>query len=79
MRLGFSPDFGFIGIAVALLARNHPLAILLTAFLFGALHKGAADLDIETEFVTRDLSLVIQALVILCVSVAVAFQRKRRK
>jgi simple sugar transport system permease protein len=79
MRLGFSPDFGFIGIAVALLARNHPLAILLTAFLFGALHKGAADLDIETEFVTRDLSLVIQALVILCVSVSVAFQRKRRK
>lgn len=76
MRLGFSPDFGFIGIAVALLARNHPLGILLTAFLFGALHKGAADLDIETDLITRDLSLVIQALVILCVSMAVAFRRK---
>ncbi len=78
MRLGFSPDFGFIGIAVALLARNHPLGILLTGFLFGALHKGAADLDIETEFVTRDLSSVIQALVIFCVSIAVAV-RKRGK
>lgn len=79
MRLGFSPDFGFIGIAVALLARNNPLGILFTAFLFGALHKGAADLDIETEYVTRDLSLVIQALVIICVSVAVSFRKKGRR
>jgi general nucleoside transport system permease protein len=79
MRLGFSPDFGFIGIAVALLARNHPIGILFTAFLFGALHKGAADLDIETEYITRDLSLVIQALVILCVSVAVAYRAKGRR
>jgi simple sugar transport system permease protein len=78
MRLGFSPEFGFIGIAVALLARSHPLAILVTAFLFGALHKGAADLDIETEYVTRDLSLVIQAFVIFCVSIAVSFRRKGR-
>lgn len=68
-RMGFSPDFGFVGIAVALLARNNPIGILFSAFLFAALHKGAADLDIETEFVTRDLSLVIQALVILSVSV----------
>jgi simple sugar transport system permease protein len=78
MRLGFSPEFGFTGIAVALLARSHPLAILVTAFLFGALHKGAADLDIETDYVTRDLSLVIQALVIFCVSIAVSFRRKGR-
>lgn len=68
-KLGFSPDYGFIGIAVALLARNNPLGIIFSAFLFAALHKGAADLDIETENVTRDLSLVIQALVILAVAV----------
>lgn len=78
MRLGFSPDFGFIGIAVALLARNNPLAIIVTGLLFGALHKGAADLDIETEFVTRDLSLVIQALVIICVSVATGLKKEKR-
>jgi ABC-type uncharacterized transport system permease subunit len=76
-RIGFSPDFGFVGIAVALLAQNHPIAILFSALLFGALHKGAADLDIETDYVTRDLSLVIQALVILCVSAASALQWKR--
>jgi ABC-type uncharacterized transport system permease subunit len=79
MRLGFSPDFGFMGIAVALLARNHPLGILITGFLFGALHKGAGDLDIDTEWVTRDLSSIIQAFVILGVSVAVSWRANRRK
>ncbi len=67
-RVGFSPGYGFTGIAVALLARNRPFAIVASALLFGALHKGASDLDLETENVTRDLSLILQALVILCVS-----------
>jgi ABC-type uncharacterized transport system permease subunit len=78
-RLGFSPDYGFIGIAVALLARNNPIAIIFSALLFGALHKGAADLDIETEHVTRDLSLVIQAMVILGVSLAGSYRGRSRK
>ena len=77
-RLGFSPDYGFIGIAVALLARNHPIGIVFSALLFGALHKGAADLDIETNYVTRDLSLVIQALVILFVALAGSFKLRRK-
>ena len=67
-KMDFSPDYGFIGIAVALLGRNRPLGIVAAALLFGALHKGTADLDIETEKVTRDLSLILQALVILAVS-----------
>jgi general nucleoside transport system permease protein len=67
-RLGFSPEYGFIGIAVALLGRNQPVGVVAAALLFGALHKGAADLDLETEHVTRELSLVLQALIILSVS-----------
>jgi simple sugar transport system permease protein len=67
-RLGFSPEYGFIGIAVALLGRNHPFGIVVAALLFGALHKGTAELDLETEHVTRELSLVLQALIILSVS-----------
>lgn len=67
-RLGFSPEFGFVGIAVALLARNHPLGILLSALLFGALQKGAGDLDLETENITRDFARILQAVVILSVS-----------
>lgn len=68
VRLGFSPEYGFTGIAVALLARNHPLAILPSALLFGALQKGASDLDMETQFITRDFSRVLQAVVVLSVA-----------
>src|SRR6266436_5646234 len=67
-RVGFSPEYGFIGIAVALLVRKRPVGVVIAALLFGALHKGAADLDLETEHVTRELSLVLQALIILSVS-----------
>jgi len=67
-RLGFSPEYGFIGIAVALLGRNQPAGVVAAGLLFGALHKGTADLDFETEHVTRELSLVLQALIILSVS-----------
>jgi ABC-type uncharacterized transport system permease subunit len=67
-KVGFSPEYGFMGIAVALLGRNQPLGIVAAALLFGALHKGTADLDLETEHVTRELSLVLQALIILSVS-----------
>lgn len=67
-RIGFSPDYGFIGIAVALLANNNPLGIIAAAFLMGAFHKGASDLDLETTTITRDFSRIIQALVILGVA-----------
>lgn len=78
-RMGFSPDFGFIGIAVALLGRGRPSGIVASALLFGALHKGASDLDLETENVTRDLSLILQALVILSVSADGLWDRWRRR
>jgi ABC-type uncharacterized transport system permease subunit len=67
-RVGFSVEYGFLGIAVALLGRNQPLGIVAAALLFGALHKGAEQLDFETNHVTRELSLVLQALIILSVS-----------
>lgn len=74
--LGFSPEFGFMGIAVALLARNQPLAIPPAAFLFAILHKGAGDLDIETKNITRDLAVVIQAVVVLSISISPWLEEK---
>lgn len=68
-KIGFSPDFGFIGIAVALMARNHPIGLIASAFLMGALHKGASDLDFETNTITRDFSKIIQGIVILFISI----------
>ncbi len=78
-KVGFSPDYGFIGIAVALLGRNQPLGVLAAALLFGALHKGTGDLDLETEHVTRELSLVLQGLVILSVSAEGLWTWRRKK
>jgi ABC-type uncharacterized transport system permease subunit len=65
---GFSPGYGFTGIAVALLGRNHPFGVLLAALLFGALSRGGLFVDIFTENVSKDLVLVLQALVILFVA-----------
>ena len=67
-QVGLLPEFGFLGIAVALVGRNQPAGVVLAAVLFGALHKGAQELDMETEHVTPELSLVIQALIILSVT-----------
>lgn len=55
---------GFIGIAVALMGRNHPVGVLLAAILFGFLYQGGAELALETS-IPRELITVIQALVIL--------------
>lgn len=67
-REGFAGGAGFVGIAVALLGRNRPLGILFSAVLFGILTKGALDLDIDTERVSRDLAVVIQALIVIAVA-----------
>jgi general nucleoside transport system permease protein len=60
-------EYGFTGIAVALLARAHPIAVVPSAVLFGWLLKGASDLEFQSEFVTRDLALVMRALILLAV------------
>jgi simple sugar transport system permease protein len=67
-REGFAGGAGFVGIAVALLGRGRPLGLLFSALLFGVLIKGSLDLDIDTDYVSRDLSTVIQALIIVAVA-----------
>ena len=63
--LDFTAGFGFVGIAVALMGRNHPLGIFFAALLFGALYQGGAELAFDMPTVTRDMVVVIQGLVIL--------------
>ncbi|MCM2283001.1 MAG: ABC transporter permease [Bdellovibrionaceae bacterium] len=67
-REGFTGGLGFVGIAVALLGRNTALGVVVAAVLFGILTKGALDLDLDTENVTRELAVVIQALIVLAVA-----------
>ena len=67
-KIGFSPQYGFLGIAVSLLARQNFIGIIGSAFLMACLHKGASDLDLETEKMTRDFSRVLQAIIIFSVA-----------
>lgn len=63
--LDFPAGYGFAGIAVALMGRNHPLGIVLAALLFGALQQGGAELAFDIPTITREMVVVIQGLVIL--------------
>lgn len=61
----FTLGYGFVGIAVAFMGRNHPVGIVLAAILFGAVYQGGAEIGFEIPKITRDMSVVIQGLVIL--------------
>jgi simple sugar transport system permease protein len=71
---GFSANYGFTGIAVALLGRNHPVGVLFAALLFGALIRGGIPVDAFTDHVSKDLVEVLQALVILFVACEALFR-----
>ena len=61
----FTGGYGFVGIAVALMGRGHPVGILLAALLFGVLYQGGTELAFDKPTITRDMIVVIQGLVIL--------------
>ena len=56
---------GFVGIAVALMGRSHPVGIVLAAMLFGLLYQGGTELSFAKPEINRDMIVVIQGLVIL--------------
>ena len=77
----FSSGFGFTGIAVALLAKNHPIGAIPAALLFGALAAGAGTMQFEAG-VPQKIILIIQALVIFFVAaeeIVLWFVRRRQK
>jgi ABC-type uncharacterized transport system permease subunit len=63
--LNYTAGYGFTGIAVALMGRNHPVGIFFASLLFGALFQGGAELDFEFQSITRDMVLLIQGMIIL--------------
>ena len=72
---GFSDNYGFTGIAVALLGRNHPAGVIAAALLFAVLTRGGIPVDAFTRNVTKDIVQILQATIILFVA-AEAFFRK---
>lgn len=64
----FSPGYGYTAIAVALLARLNPLAVLGTAVLFGALEAGASAMQRDAAVPSVVVSVVEAALILLVVA-----------
>src|SRR5436309_5583825 len=76
-ELGFSGGAGFLGIAVALLGRNHPLGVVIAALFFGALSYGGLVIN---QRVPKELVEMLQGLVILfAISAHQALERAARR
>lgn len=65
LLLNFTAGYGFVGIAVALMGRNHPVGIALAALLFGALTQGVSEVPFDIPTIDREMQEVIQGLLIL--------------
>ena len=63
--LEFVSGAGFTGIAVALMGRNHPLGIVLSSLLFGALFQGGAEVAFDVPGFSRDMVVMLQGFVVL--------------
>ena len=67
LTLNLSPGIGFEGIVVALLARNDPIGVLVAGLFYGYLRTGAQIMERSSD-VTREVVLIIQAIIILLIT-----------
>ena len=70
----FPTGFGFSGIAIALLGRNHPIGIALGALLWSFLEQSSQILDLEG--VPKEIVTIMQGITVL--SVVIAYELVRR-
>jgi general nucleoside transport system permease protein len=65
---GFVGGAGFLGIAVALVGRNHPVGVVIAAFFFAVLSQGGLAIH---AYVPKQMVEVLQGAVILAVAISV--------
>jgi simple sugar transport system permease protein len=65
---GFTGGAGFLGIAVALVGRNHPLGVVLAALFFATLSQGGLAIH---ALVPKQMVEVLEGVVILAVAMSV--------
>lgn len=83
LDIDFPKGLGFLGISIALLARNNPLGVIPAALLFGFLDRGAQGVQFFAR-VPKETIVIMQAIIILAIVVAyelitryIRVQRKR--
>jgi ABC-type uncharacterized transport system permease subunit len=67
-------NYGFDGIAVALLGRAHPIGVVGAALLFGVMRAGAGSMQRATE-IPVDIISIVQGVILLFVAAQVIIQR----
>jgi len=70
---GLAGGAGFLGIAVALVGRNHPLGVIIAALFFATLSQGGLAIH---AFVPKQMVEVLQGVVILAVAMSVPEVRR---
>ncbi|MEJ7669606.1 MAG: ABC transporter permease [Casimicrobiaceae bacterium] len=75
---GFSPGYGFDALAVALLARGNPIAVIPAALFFGILRSGTTTMQRVTG-VPTSVVFVIQAVAVLFVIAGYSIDAWRRR
>lgn len=80
--IDFPKGLGFLGISVALLAKNNPVGIIPAALLFGLLDRGAQGVQVFVG-IPREVITILQAIIILAIVVAyellTRYVRRQRK
>ncbi|MEI7766612.1 MAG: ABC transporter permease [Phycisphaerae bacterium] len=72
-------NYGYAGIAVALLGRLHPLGILLAALFFGVLDQGVASLEKDPALrIPHDLTDIVKGVIIMAMLVGSAWLLRRQ-
>lgn len=69
----FASGSGFVGIAVAIVGRNHPLGVVLAALVFATMSQGGLAVN---AVVPKQIVDVLQAVVILAVAASVPEVRR---
>jgi simple sugar transport system permease protein len=80
---GLMAEFGFDGIAVALLGKNNPFGVVIAAILFAALRVGGRAMQFNTT-IPSQIIIIIQAIIILLIAAenmfkAVLYKKKEAK
>jgi ABC-type uncharacterized transport system permease subunit len=75
MKIDYVRNYGFAGIAIALLGRNSALGIVAAALLFAFLDRSATGIELRTD-VPSEVIIILQGILIL--SIVVAFELVRR-
>ncbi|MGO0060331.1 ABC transporter permease [Brevibacillus fluminis] len=78
LKDNFSVGLGFDGIIIALLARNHPLGVVVASFFYAYLQVGGQLMQANTD-VPRELAIIIQVLLVLFVSAQAVFAYLRQR